>query len=116
VKKFSEEDLARLAEKVRTEISPQDPAIEKENPSGLNIGPPVSGTLNTSVATYTGFRFTETPGFFTNPRPKQTYLLDWSWTTIPWYARLLGLLRLPYDLTKFIVTGRLIVIPWPWRW
>lgn len=51
-----------------------------------------------------------------NVQFKQTYLLDISWTLVPWYARLLGLLRLPYDITKFIITGRFTFIPWPWRW
>lgn len=65
------------------------------------------------IVTYTGFRFTEDKTF---KGAKQSYMLDWAWTTVPWYARLLGLLRLPYDLVKFVATGRLILIPWPWRW
>lgn len=86
------------------------PLIEKENPAGFTIAKDIR------PATYTGFRFTEHGSFVAGPKAKQTYLLDWSWTTVPWYARALGLLRLPYDLTKFIITGRLFLIPWPWRW
>ena len=142
-KKLSREELTRLAEKVRAEqrVRPQmppevtmqgppdrDPAIEKESQEGLRIGkygnlpspegetPTFAVATGTKVSSYTGFRFTEAPSLFESHRPKQSTLLDWEWATVPWYARLLGLLRLPYDLLKFIVTGRLIVIPWPWRW
>ena len=48
--------------------------------------------------------------------PKNNYFMLLIWTEIPWYARLLGLLRLPYDLARFVVTGRFMFIPWPWRW
>jgi hypothetical protein len=152
MKKFSKEDLIRLAEKVRAQNTPrwvqeiedsakkygagftgdatidELPAIEKESQEGLRIGkygnlpspegetPTFAVATGTKVSSYTGFRFTEAPSLFESHRPKQSTLLDWEWATVPWYARLLGLLRLPYDLLKFIVTGRLIVIPWPWRW
>jgi hypothetical protein len=151
-KKFSKEDLTRLAEKVREENrfvqegaadnfqaqylceppdrDPADPyanAIEKENQEGLRIGKygnllspgeetPTLVAANAKVSSYTGFLFQEHPGLFSDSTPKKTTMVDWSWTAVPWYARLLGLLRLPYDVGKFIVTGRLIVIPWPWRW
>lgn len=104
-------------------------AIEKENQEGLRIGkyghlpdPPgetPAFVLTTQVkpTTYTGFRFVEAHDTRQVIRgAKETTMLDWSWSTVPWYARALGLLRLPYDLVKFIVTGRLILIPWPWRW
>jgi hypothetical protein len=146
MKKLSKEDLARLAEKVRTEMSSNlnvpetkpvidqliknagfDPAIEKENSEGLRIGKygnlpspegetPTFSAVSAKVSSYTGFMFQEHPGLFSDRTPEKTTMIDWSWSYVPWYARLLGLLRLPYDLVKFIVTGRLIFIPWPWRW
>lgn len=88
-----------------------------------NLPSPPGETPTFTVApakfTYTGFRFTEDPTWVgevtAKPRDEST-MLDWQWGTVPWYARLLGIARLPYDVVKFIVTGRLIVIPWPWRW
>ena len=46
----------------------------------------------------------------------QTYFCSFDWTYVPWYARLLGLIRLPYDIVRFVVIGKFIGIPWPWRW
>lgn len=50
------------------------------------------------------------------PKPVFSALLDLTWTIVPWYARLLGFIRLPYDIVRFIVTGKFYFIPWPWRW
>lgn len=58
----------------------------------------------------------KTSGPLTPTPVPQSYLIYFTWTCIPWYARLLGFLRLPYDLVKFIATGKAAFIPWPWRW
>ena len=89
--------------------------IEKENQEGLRIGK--YGSLPQPPPTYTGFRLGEFPEFARlAAQGRQSYFMDLNWTTLPWYTRALGLLRLPYDLVKFVITGRLILIPWPWRW
>lgn len=105
--------------------------IEKENQEGLRIGkygnlptpagetPAFTHIGSGRLKHYTGFRFTEDDKFvegLIETRPENSEWIDWSWSAFPWYVRALGLLRLPYDVGKFIVTGRLIVIPWPWRW
>ena len=88
---------------------------------GRAAGPPgpTAEATSTTRRSYTGFRLTEHRDFKgstkTNPF-LETTMVDYSWATVPWYARLAGLVRLPYDLAKFVITGRLILIPWPWRW
>jgi hypothetical protein len=86
------------------------PPPEKEGPV-----PPTVEAIDISWKSATGIRITPAKSLMMS-KPKDSALLMWDWTIVPWYARLLGLLRLPYDLVKFVITGRLIAIPWPWRW
>jgi len=101
---ISKGDLELAAEEVRRRTEEaRKVQLEKEN-------------LGFAKLSYTGFLFQEGPGLFHDGLPPKTTMLDWTFATQPWYARLLGLVRLPYDFGKFVVTGRLIILPWPWRW
>jgi len=46
----------------------------------------------------------------------QYYMIHSLGMPIPWYGRMLGIVGIPYHLVRYVITGELIIVPWPWRW